>query len=55
MLKVAPGGDAGSAYAVWGWRIPFVIGALLAGALFVPRRGNLWVVPGGCERCDVLK
>jgi MFS family permease len=35
MLTVAPGGDAGSAYAVWGWRIPFVIGALLAGALFV--------------------
>lgn len=35
MLKVAPVGDAGSAYAVWGWRIPFVIGALLAGALFV--------------------
>src|SRR6516164_5474946 len=35
MLNVAPGGDAGSAYAVWGWRIPFVIGALLAGALFV--------------------
>jgi MFS family permease len=35
MLEVAPGGDAGSAYAVWGWRIPFVIGALLAGALFV--------------------
>jgi MFS family permease len=35
MLKVAPSGDAGSAYAVWGWRIPFVIGALLAGALFV--------------------
>jgi predicted MFS family arabinose efflux permease len=35
MLKVAPSGDAGSAYAIWGWRIPFVIGALLAGALFV--------------------
>jgi MFS family permease len=35
MLKVAASGDAGSAYAVWGWRIPFVIGALLAGALFV--------------------
>jgi len=37
MLKVAPGGggDAGSAYAVWGWRIPFLIGALLAGALFI--------------------
>jgi MFS family permease len=35
MLKVAPGGGAASAYAVWGWRIPFVIGALLAAALFV--------------------
>ena len=35
MLKVAPSGDAGSAYAVWGWRIPFVIGALLAGGLFI--------------------
>jgi Na+/melibiose symporter-like transporter len=35
MLKLAPGGDAGSAYAVWGWRIPFVIGAMLAGVLFL--------------------
>lgn len=35
MLKLAPGGGATSAYAVWGWRIPFVIGAVLAGALFV--------------------
>jgi MFS family permease len=35
MLKMAPGGDADSAYAVWGWRIPFLIGALLAGALFL--------------------
>ncbi|HTT06825.1 MAG TPA: MFS transporter, partial [Steroidobacteraceae bacterium] len=35
MLKIAPGGGATSAYALWGWRIPFVIGALLAGALFV--------------------
>ena len=35
MLKVAAGGGAGSAYAIWGWRIPFVIGALLAGALFI--------------------
>jgi MFS family permease len=34
MLKLAPAGDATSAYAVWGWRIPFVIGALLAAALF---------------------
>jgi MFS family permease len=35
ILKLAPSGDAGSAYAVWGWRIPFVIGALLAGALYL--------------------
>jgi MFS family permease len=35
MLKLAPGGDARSAYAVWGWRIPFVIGALLASGLFL--------------------
>lgn len=35
MLKVAPGGGAGSAYATWGWRIPFVMGALLSGALFI--------------------
>jgi MFS family permease len=34
MLKIAPGGGADSAYAVWGWRIPFVIGALLAVFLF---------------------
>ena len=34
MLKVTPGGGAGSAYATWGWRIPFVIGALLAAGLF---------------------
>jgi MFS family permease len=35
MLAVAPGGDATSPYATWGWRIPFVIGALLSGALFL--------------------
>jgi hypothetical protein len=29
VLRLAPRGDADSAYAVWGWRIPFVIGALL--------------------------
>lgn len=35
MLKIAPGGGGDSAYAIWGWRIPFVIGALLAGVLFI--------------------
>ena len=34
ILKVAPAGNAVSAYAIWGWRVPFAIGALLAGALF---------------------
>ncbi|WP_221175999.1 MFS transporter [Brevibacillus fluminis] len=34
-LKLFPAGDATSAYAVWGWRIPFVIGALLSFALFL--------------------
>jgi len=34
MLKFAPSGGPASAYAVWGWRIPFVIGALLSGLLF---------------------
>jgi len=33
LLKLAPAGDAHSAYAVWAWRIPFVIGSLLAAAL----------------------
>jgi MFS family permease len=47
LLKVAPGGDADSAYAVWGWRIPFVIGALLAGALclyyyFLVPESDVW-------------
>jgi MFS family permease len=35
MLRIAPGGDAQSAYAVWGWRIPFLVGAVLAGLLFL--------------------
>ena len=32
-LAVFPLAGAGSAYAVWGWRIPFVIGAVLGAAL----------------------
>jgi len=28
-LRIAPAGSATSAYSVWGWRVPFVIGALL--------------------------
>src|SRR6516164_7725491 len=42
MLTVAPAGDASSPYATWGWRVPFVIGALLSGALFFY---YYWLVP----------
>ncbi|UVI30635.1 MFS transporter [Paenibacillus spongiae] len=34
-LQLFPAGDATSLYAVWGWRIPFLIGALLSFILFV--------------------
>ena len=34
-LAVFPQGDADSAYAVWGWRIPFVVGFILCTALFI--------------------
>jgi MFS family permease len=30
VLQIAPSGDPSSAYSVWGWRIPFFIGGLLA-------------------------
>jgi len=33
MFAIFPLAGAESAYAQWGWRIPFVIGALLAGVL----------------------
>ena len=42
MLTVAPAGDASSPYATWGWRVPFLIGALLSGALFFY---YYWLVP----------
>jgi len=34
-LQLFPAGDATSLYAVWGWRIPFIIGALLSFILFI--------------------
>jgi MFS family permease len=34
LLQVIPAGDIDSAYVQWGWRIPFVIGAVLALLLF---------------------
>lgn len=35
MLVIFPSGSPDSAYSVWGWRIPFVIGALLAFAVVI--------------------
>jgi MFS family permease len=35
LLRWIPAGSAHSAYAVWGWRIPFFLGALLAAGVFV--------------------
>jgi len=34
LLQIVPAGGPDSAYAQWGWRIPFVVGALLAVVLF---------------------
>jgi MFS family permease len=42
MLRVAPAGDASSAYAMWGWRVPFLIGSFLSGTLFFY---YYWLVP----------
>ncbi|MBB5157233.1 MFS family permease [Saccharopolyspora phatthalungensis] len=35
LLQILPSDGADSAYAVWGWRIPFVIGFVLSGAIFL--------------------
>jgi len=35
LLHLIPAGSAGSAYSVWGWRIPFLVGALAALAVFL--------------------
>jgi MFS family permease len=42
MLRVAPAGGANSPYATWGWRVPFLIGAMLSGVLFLY---YYWFVP----------
>ncbi|MEQ3553860.1 MFS transporter [Pseudonocardia nematodicida] len=35
LLQIAPAGAPDSAYSTWGWRVPFVVGALLAVAMLV--------------------
>jgi MFS family permease len=54
MLSVAPAGDLNSPYVQWGWRIPFVIGAVLAFALaayyyFFVDESELFERSGGTE------
>ena len=34
-LKIFPSGGAQAPYSVWGWRVPFVIGFVISGALFL--------------------
>lgn len=35
ILKFMPSGDADAAYSVWGWRIPFVVGFVISGMVFL--------------------
>ncbi|MQA03678.1 MAG: MFS transporter [Streptosporangiales bacterium] len=54
-LRLFPAGAADSPYAMWGWRIPFVIGFVFSGLLFlyyvraVPE-SRLWASQGGTSR-----
>ncbi|WP_054009961.1 MFS transporter [Arthrobacter sp. ERGS1:01] len=46
LLSFIPSAGHDSAYAVWGWRIPFVLGAVLATFLFFYYRKNVHDAPG---------
>lgn len=46
LLSVIPSAGHDSAYAVWGWRIPFLLGAVLATFLFFYYRKNVHDAPG---------
>jgi MFS family permease len=46
LLSLMPSAGHDSPYAVWGWRIPFFIGALLATFLFFYYRKNVHDAPG---------
>ncbi|WP_427016172.1 MFS transporter [Pseudarthrobacter sp. P1] len=45
LLSIMPAAGPESAYAVWGWRIPFVAGAVLAFCLFLYYRNNVHDTP----------
>jgi MFS family permease len=54
MLSVAPAGDLNSPYVQWGWRVPFVVGAVLAFALaayyyYFVDESELFEASGGTE------
>lgn len=46
LLSLIPSAGHDSAYAVWGWRIPFFLGAVLATFLFFYYRKNVHDAPG---------
>jgi MFS family permease len=55
MFAIFPLAGEDSAYAQWGWRIPFVIGALLAGVLvlyyvFMVSESEIWETEVECKR-----
>lgn len=60
LLQIFPAGSASSPYAVWGWRIPFLLGALLAAVLlvyFVRRvpESEAWDRSDAAERVSPLR
>ncbi|MGH7919684.1 MAG: MFS transporter, partial [Candidatus Dormibacteraceae bacterium] len=54
MLAIVPGGSLSSPYVQWGWRIPFVVGAILGGifVLYYSRvqESHVWAKSSTAER-----
>jgi len=58
MLQIAPSGDPSSPYSVWGWRIPFFIGGLIALAFVVyfsrqVEESEVFEAEGGSEEAPI--
>ena len=58
MLQIAPSGDPSAPYSVWGWRIPFFVGGLIALAFVVyfarqVEESEVFEAEGGSEEAPV--